>query len=136
MHNRHSLTAFPSARFLIAVSFVVAAVAVLTGGTLAMDREELRSVAPQVRQWFESMRSPQGKPCCSYADGHRTEYDMKENLYWIPINQVWVPVPPEVVIYDQGNPFPDAVAWYNPVFVDGKPSGRYDILCFVPGGGS
>jgi hypothetical protein len=118
------------------VGLMFASAAAEFGGATAMDRDELRSVPPQIRQWFESMRSPQGKPCCSYADGHRTEYDMRNNQYWVPINQVWTPVPPEVVIYDQGNPFSEAVVWYNPVMKDGQPTGEQNILCFVPGGGS
>ena len=118
------------------VSIAVALAAALAGKVVAMDREELRNVPPQVRNWFESMKSPSGKLCCSYADGHRTEYDMRENNYWVPINQVWTPIPPEVVIYDQGNPFSEAVVWYNPVLVNGLPTGEHKILCFVPGGGS
>jgi len=118
------------------VSIAVALAAALAGKVVAMDREELRNVPPQVRNWFESMKSPSGKLCCSYADGHRTEYDMRENNYWVPINQVWTPIPPEVVIYDQGNPFSEAVVWYNPVLVNGQPTGENKILCFVPGGGS
>jgi len=102
----------------------------------AMDREELKDVAPHIRQWFESMKSPSGKPCCSYADGHRTEYETRENMYWVPINQVWTPVPPEVVIFDQGNPFAEAVVWYSPVIEGGKFTGRQKIICFVPGAGS
>ena len=87
--------------FVVAcVAIVVALAAVLAGKVVAMDREELRNVPPQIRNWFESMKSPTGKLCCSYADGHRTEYDMRENYYWVPINQVWTPIPPEVVIYD------------------------------------
>ncbi len=31
-----------------------------------------------IRAWFENMRSPNGIMCCSYADGHRTGYDMRE----------------------------------------------------------
>jgi hypothetical protein len=118
------------------VAIAVALAAALAGKVVAMDREELRNVPPQVRNWFESMKSPSGKLCCSYADGHRTEYDMRENNYWVPINQVWTPIPPEVVIYDQGNPFSEAVVWYNPVLVNGQPTGEHKILCFVPGGGS
>ena len=116
----------------IAVAFASA----LVGKAEAMDREELRNVPPQIRQWFESMKSPSGKLCCSYADGHRTEYNMNENNYWVPINQVWTVVPPEVVIHDQGNPFAEAVVWYNPIIENGKFAGRHNIICFVPGGGS
>ena len=121
---------------LFGVAMVVALAAVLAGKVVAMDREELRNVPPQIRDWFESMKSPTGKLCCSYADGHRTDYDMRENSYWVPINQVWTPIPPEVVIYDKGNPFTEAVVWYNPILVNGQPTGEHKILCFVPGGGS
>lgn len=120
----------------IGVAIAVALAAALAGKVVAMDREELRNVPPQIRMWFESMKSPTGKLCCSYADGHRTEYDMRENNYWVPIDQVWTPIPPEVVIYDKGNPFSEAVVWYNPVLVNGQPTGENKILCFVPGGGS
>jgi hypothetical protein len=137
MHNgRSRLAIFLCTSVGLAVALGIAITAVLMSMAVAMDREELRSGPPHVRKWFEQMRSPQGKPCCSYADGHRTEYDMKENRYWIPINETWIPVPPEVVIHDQGNPFSEAVVWYNPILVNGQPSGNYDILCFVPGGGS
>ena len=118
------------------VAIAVSLAAVMAGKVVAMDREELRNVPPQIRNWFESMKSPTGKLCCSYADGHRTEYDMRENSYWVPINQVWTPIPPEVVIYDKGNPFSEAVVWYNPILVNGQPTGEHKILCFVPGGGS
>lgn len=118
------------------VAIAIALAAALVGGAWAMDREELRNVPPQIRTWFESMRSPSGKLCCSYADGHRTEYDMRENSYWVPINEVWTQIPPEVVIHDQGNPFSEAVVWYNPIFENGQPTGKHKILCFVPGGGS
>ena len=127
----------PKTTFVFAcVAILVALAAALAGKVVAMDREELRNVPPQVRNWFESMRSPTGKLCCSYADGHRTEYDMRENSYWVPINQVWTPIPPEVVIHDQGNPFSEAVVWYNPIVENGQPTGQHKILCFVPGGGS
>jgi hypothetical protein len=27
--------------------------------------------------------------CCSYADGHRTGYDMRQDQYWVPIEGEW-----------------------------------------------
>jgi hypothetical protein len=57
--------------------------------------------------------SPAGKPCCSYADGHRTEFEIRNNEYWVPINEVWTPVPREAVLIDKGNPFAEAVVWYS-----------------------
>jgi hypothetical protein len=120
-----------SVRSLFALTVVTALS--LIGHAGAMDRAELKDVSPSVRQWFESMVSPSGKPCCSYADGHRTEYEIRENAYWVLIDSVWTAVPPEAVIMDKGNPFPEAVVWYSPVIEDGKWTGRQKIICFVPG---
>jgi tripartite-type tricarboxylate transporter receptor subunit TctC len=41
-----------------------------------------RTFPLEVREWFEHLRSPNGEPCCSYADGHRTGYDMRQG--WQP----------------------------------------------------
>ena len=120
-----------SVRSLFALTVVTALS--LIGHAGAMDRAELKDVSPSVRQWFESMVSPSGKACCSYADGHRTEYEIRENAYWVLIDSVWTAVPPEAVIMDKGNPFPEAVVWYSPVIEDGKWTGRQKIICFVPG---
>src|SRR6516162_5604987 len=124
------------------IRYVVAAAVVSTAAFAsllcagAMDRAELRDVPPAIREWFESMVSPSGKPCCSYADGHRTEFEIRDNKYWVPINEVWTPVPPEAVLIDKGNPFAEAVVWYSPLIENKKWSGRYKIICFVPGSGA
>jgi hypothetical protein len=57
------------------------------------------------------MRSPKGILCCSYADGHRTGYDIRQGQYWVPIDGDWYPVPPEVVIKTE-NPVGEAIVWY------------------------
>jgi hypothetical protein len=119
-------------RFVCGLAAVVAALD-LTGHAGAMDREELKDVPPQIRQWFEAQKSPSGKPCCSYADGHRTNFEIRGDSYWVPINGVWMSVPPEAVIFDQGNPFAEAVVWYSPVILDRKWTGGWKIICFVPG---
>jgi len=99
---------------------------------LAMDREEFKNVPPHIRQWFENMRSPGGTPCCSYADGHRTEYETRGNQYWVPIHGTWHPVPSETVILDKSNPIGEAVVWYAPLIERGKWTGKWKIICFVP----
>jgi hypothetical protein len=48
----------------------------------AMDRGQFQNVPPEIRDWFENMRSPKGISCCSYADGHRTGYDIRQGQYW------------------------------------------------------
>src|SRR6266568_3845324 len=79
---------------------------------------------PAVRSWFRNLRSPHGVPCCNMADGHRTLEDWRGNNYWIPnpaaIDAIeWMPVPPEAVVYNAGNPTGEAVVWY--VMQEGKP---------------
>jgi hypothetical protein len=126
----------PGVRYAAAAAVVstVAFVSLVCAG--AMERAELKDVPPTIREWFKSMVSPSGKPCCSYADGHRTEFEIRGNEYWVPINEVWSPVPSQAVLVDKGNPFAEAVVWYSPIIENKKWSGRYEIICFVPGSGA
>jgi hypothetical protein len=100
----------------------------------AMDRGQFKNVPPEIREWFENMRSPKGIMCCSYADGHRTGYDIRQGQYWVPIEGEWYPVPPEAVIKTE-NPVGEAIVWYLPHGAaegDFRRSERYKIICFVP----
>jgi hypothetical protein len=72
--------------------------AVSATAAIAMDRGQFANVPPEVREWFEHLRSPNGVPCCSYADGHRTGYETRQDEYWVPIEGEWYPVPPEAII--------------------------------------
>ena len=101
----------------------------------AMDRGQFKNVPPEIREWFENMRSPKGIMCCSYADGHRTGYDIRQGQYWVPIDGDWYPVPPEAVIKTE-NPVGEAIVWYLLQSPDsGLPhSELYKIICFVPSG--
>jgi hypothetical protein len=101
--------------------------AVLAIGTpaLAHDDGQFANVSPSVRAWFKSVKSQHGVPCCDIADGHRTDYDMRKDQYWVPINGNWMPVLDTV-----GNPVGDAVVWYS---IYGE---HVVIRCFVPGSGA
>ena len=59
--------------------------AVSATAAIAMDRGQFANVPLELREWFETRRSQEGIPCCSYADGHRTGYDMRQGQYWVPI---------------------------------------------------
>jgi hypothetical protein len=95
----------------------------------AKDQGQYAHVPEHIRAWFKSVRSAKGVPCCDISDGHRTDYDMRENNYWVPIGGTWMQVPAEAVIPDSGNPTGDAVVWY------AKHGELIVIRCFVPGGG-
>ena len=108
--------------------------AVSATAAIAMDRGQFSNVPREVREWFEHMRSPTGVLCCSFADGHRTAYDMRQGQYWVPIEGEWYPIPPEVVIMT-ANPVGEAVVWYV-LSYDTSSSRKYRILCFVPSDGA
>jgi hypothetical protein len=98
----------------------------------AMDRGQFKDVPPEIRQWFENMRSSKGIMCCSYADGHRTGYDIRQGQYWVPIEGEWYPVPPEAVIKTE-NPVGEAIVWYQGAPESYLPRSEwYRIICFVP----
>ena len=105
----------------------------------AMDRGQFANVPPEVREWFEHLRSPNGVSCCSYADGHRTGYDMRQGQYWVPIEGEWYPIPPEAVI-KTANPVGEAIVWYQSQsqseYYEVMSTGpKYRILCFIPSDG-
>ncbi|MGH7247909.1 MAG: hypothetical protein ACREH9_07370 [Pseudomonadota bacterium] len=107
-----------------------AAVVFACAPALARDNGQFGNISPAVRSWFKNIKSHSGIPCCDIADGHRTEFDMRKDRYWVPINGNWVPVPPDAVLNDVGNPVGDAIVWYS---ISG---GHVWIRCFVPGSGA
>jgi hypothetical protein len=113
----------------MSLRMAVAAIVICTPA-LARDNGQYKDVPEDIRNWFKSVRSPQGIPCCDISDGHRTDFDMRDNKYWVPINGEWVMVPPETVLKETNNPTGDAIVWYT--MYDNKPY----IRCFVPGGGA
>lgn len=98
---------------------------------------EFDNIPEATQNWFKSVRSPHGVPCCDIADGHHTTWRATSTGgYEVPIGEEpdgsphWVPVPPEAVVYSAGNPTGDAIVWY----VQQSPTSFY-VRCFVPGGG-
>jgi len=108
--------------------------AVSATAAIAMDRGQFANVPLELREWFEHMRSPKGILCCSYADGHRTGYDIRQGQYWVPIEGEWYPVPPETVIKTE-NRVGEAIVWYLSLYNDEGTGPTYRILCFVPSDG-
>ena len=92
----------------------------------AFDNGQFENVPPDVRAWFKSVIAPNGVPCCDISDGHRTEYDVRNGAYWVPIEGEWMAVPERAIIRDRGNPVGQAVVWYV------RHGGSIIISCFVP----
>lgn len=96
--------------------------------THARDQGQYNSIDPATRDWFRSLKSPNGFPCCDYADGNRIEDpDWKENedgsyqvFYagqWRRIDKSRVVTTPNRIGY--------AVLWWHP--------GSDEPYCFMPG---
>src|SRR6266478_588367 len=111
-------------RFALFVLF--AALSALATAALAFDNGQYEDVPADIRAWFKSVMAPNGVPCCDISDGHRTEYDVREGAYWVPINGLWWRVPEKAIIRNAGNPLGEAVVWYVSL------RGNIEIRCFVP----
>jgi hypothetical protein len=105
---------------------LLACMPALTSAALAFDNGQYDNVPPDVRAWFKGVMAPNGVPCCDIADGHRTEYDVRDGAYWVPIEGQWMAVPDRAIIRDRGNPVGQAVVWYV------HHRGSIIISCFVP----
>ena len=105
---------------------LVACAFALTGAAFGFDSGQYENVPPEIRAWFKSVMAPNGVPCCDISDGHRTEYDVRNGTYWVPIEGEWMAVPERAVIRDRGNPVGQAVVWYV------RHRGAIVISCFVP----
>jgi hypothetical protein len=110
----------------------------MTIPSMARDNGEWTNAPSNVRDWAKRVRSPQGVNCCDVSDGHKTDYEIRGNAYFIPNPEnpeaPWLRIPPEAVITEYGNPVGEAVVWYVPQRAGGGEVEFY-IRCFVPGAG-
>jgi len=132
MNFKSIASEWPATRAIVKAMLLRLVFAAFIVGTpaVARDNGQFSNVSPAVRTWFHGVKSPSGIPCCDIADGHRTDYDMRKNRYWVPINGTWMPVPPQAVINNSGNPVGDAIVWYSTY------ANQVVIRCFVPGAGT
>jgi hypothetical protein len=120
---------------IIAAVTLVSWLSVIWFPAHAIDNGQWEGVDPQIRSWFNSVKSKNGVPCCSMADGHPTDFKVDEvGIYFVPIEGEWTRVPPEAVITSQGNPNDTAIVWW---VRQGQSNGQphYHVRCFVPVGG-
>jgi hypothetical protein len=95
----------------------------------ARDRGQFANVNPDLRAWFNALKSGKG-PCCSDADGSAisdADWESGNGHYRVRIDGEWVNVPDEAVITEP-NRVGRTMVW--PIR-DGV-GGLY-IRCFMPG---
>lgn len=113
---------------------LIAGLAVLLLGTAsqpgrARDRGQFANANPELRAWFNGLKSQKG-PCCSDADGSAisdADWESGNGHYRVRIDGEWVNVPDEAVITEP-NRVGLTMVW--PIR-DGV-GGLY-IRCFMPG---
>jgi hypothetical protein len=94
----------------------------------ARDRGQFGNVNPDLKAWFESLKSGKG-PCCSDADGTAisdADWESGNGHYRVRVEGEWVEVPDEAVITEP-NRVGRTMVW--PI----RGYGGVTIRCFMPG---
>lgn len=94
----------------------------------ARDRGQFGNVNPDLKAWFESLKSGKG-PCCSDADGTAisdADWESGNGHYRVRVEGEWVEVPDEAVITEP-NRVGRTMVW--PI----RGYGGLTIRCFMPG---
>jgi hypothetical protein len=94
----------------------------------ARDNGRYAGTNPELKTWFESLKSGKG-PCCSDADGTAlsdVDWESSGGHYRVRLEGEWVDVPDDAVI-TVPNRIGRTMVW--PMYHDGKMTPR----CFMPG---
>jgi hypothetical protein len=110
----------------VGLALILTAVAAHLG--YARDRGQFGNVNPDLKAWFESLKSGKG-PCCSDADGTAisdADWESGNGHYRVRVEGEWVEVPDEAVITEP-NRVGRTMVW--PI----RGYGGLTIRCFMPG---
>jgi len=94
----------------------------------ARDRGQFATSSPEMKLWFDSLRSERG-PCCSDADGAvvpDVDWETKDGRFRVRLEGAWVEVPDGAVILEP-NRAHRTMIW--PIYLDHE----IYIRCFMPG---
>ena len=106
---------------------LLAAPFVYHGASVVQARDDGRYAQSPLKPWFDSLKSQKGF-CCSVSDGEDTEYEMRSEGYWAPIDGIWQRVPDEAVIKEP-NKVGRAMKW---IYME---NGEKKFRCFLPASG-
>jgi len=115
---------------LALLSFVVLCMCLIGMAAQAHDHNR-----PELNEWFRSLHSKGGAPCCDAGDFDTgsakrlddIDWDSKDGHYRVRLNDKWVDVPDSAVV-PGANRSGAAMVW--PFYMDGELVG---IRCFMPG---
>jgi hypothetical protein len=110
---------------ITALLFVIAALPLL-----ARDRGQFAKSTPEMKAWFDALKSLRG-PCCSDADGAAVsdvDWESKDGHYRVRLDGKWIDVPDDAVITEP-NLVGRTMVWPMPM-IEGD---TIRIRCFMPG---
>jgi hypothetical protein len=94
----------------------------------ARDRGQYAATSPELKSWFDSLRSGKG-PCCSDADGSAVsdvDWESSSGHYKVRLDGAWLDVPDDAVITGP-NRVGRTMVW--PM----RGTAGVSIRCFMPG---
>ncbi len=112
----------------VQVSSAALLIALAAPPSLARDRGQYANSSPEIKAWFDGLRSGKG-PCCSDADGSAVsdvDWESRGGHYRVRIEGEWLDVPDDAVITEP-NRVGRTMVW---------PMRGYQglqIRCFMPG---
>ncbi|MDB5501939.1 MAG: hypothetical protein JWR89_1841 [Tardiphaga sp.] len=111
-----------------AMGMAVLSLLPLAHSAFARDRGQFAATSPELKSWFDSLRSGKG-PCCSDADGSAVsdvDWESSSGHYKVRLEGTWFDVPDEAVITGP-NRVGRTMVW--PM----QGAGGITIRCFMPG---
>jgi hypothetical protein len=127
-HPDHSLRRAGGQKAPLTVGLAAALLALASDLGHARDRGQYANVNPELKAWFESLKSGKG-PCCSDSDGTAVsdvDWQSHGGHYRVRLDGEWIDVPDEAVITEP-NRIGRTMVW---------PLRGYlglTIRCFMPG---
>ena len=115
--------------FWLAVLFIAVCLLFFWSVACAHDKHRADSQTPQMKSWFDSLKSGKG-PCCSDADGSvvkDADWESRDGHYRVYIQGVWMDVPDDAVL-KQPNMYGPTMVWTGLYY-----NGLIQIRCFIPG---
>jgi hypothetical protein len=107
---------------------IIISLAVLIVASEARDRGQFTKSTPEMKAWFDSLKSGLG-PCCSDADGAAVsdvDWESKDGHYRVRLGGEWIDVPDDALVTEP-NRAGRTMVW--PTF-EGD---AIKIRCFMPG---
>src|SRR6476660_1191870 len=110
---------------------IIISLAMLIVASEARDRGQFAKSTPEIKAWFDSLKSGKGFLCCSDADGTAVsdvDWESKDGNYRVRLGGQWIDVPDDALVTVR-NRAGRTMVWPMPM-IEGD---TIKIRCFMPG---